>query len=125
MRIRYAGGALLAAAVFCLAPTNGVARPARTSSVCRVPRLAGLTLAAARVRASHAGCKLRVKGAPLERATVQTVERETPAAGRRASRVTVWLNPFCRGEAAYGPGIKEPVLIVGPTRLVTGFYLVG
>jgi hypothetical protein len=39
--------------------------------------------------------------------------------------VTVWLNPFCKREAEYGPEIKEPVVTTGPTKLVTGFYLVG
>jgi hypothetical protein len=94
-------------------------------SECRVPRLTGLTLTVARERASHAGCTLRVKGAALEQARIQTVERQSPAAGGHSSSVTVWLNPFCHGSAAHGPGLKEPVVTAGPTKLVSGFYLVG
>jgi hypothetical protein len=66
-----------------------------------------------------------VKGAPLVRAFVQTVERQSPAAHRRTSLVTVWINPFCTGSAAYGPDIKEPMITTGPTELVSGFYLGG
>jgi hypothetical protein len=66
-----------------------------------------------------------VKGTPLEGALVQTIERQSPAGGRRSERVTVWLNPFCEREADYGPEIKEPLVTTGPTKLVTGFYLVG
>jgi hypothetical protein len=55
----------------------------------------------------------------------QTVERQSPAGGGRASSVTVWLNPLCHGEAAYGPGLDEPVVTPGPTELVSGFYLIG
>lgn len=94
-------------------------------STCRVPRLIGLTLSVARERAAHAGCALRVKGAALEQARIQTVERQSPPAGGHASSVTVWLNPFCHGSAAYGPGLDEPVLTPGPTELVSGFYLDG
>lgn len=107
-------------AVSAAAPLAGRAR-----GVCHVPRLPGLTLEAARHRVAHAGCRLRVKGAPIERAGVQTVARQSPAAGRRSSSVTVWLNPLCRGGAAYGPGIKEPLVTNGPTELISGFYLVG
>jgi hypothetical protein len=39
--------------------------------------------------------------------------------------VTVWLNPLCYREAEYGPGISEPGVTAGPTKLVSGFYLVG
>jgi hypothetical protein len=66
-----------------------------------------------------------VKGAPLEQGRFQTVERQVPATGRRTSSVTVWLNPLCYREADYGPGISEPVVTAGPTKLVSGFYLVG
>jgi hypothetical protein len=66
-----------------------------------------------------------LKGAHLEQAEVQTVARQSPAGGEHSSGVTVWLNPFCRGEAASGPGLQEPVLTPGPTELVSGFYVVG
>jgi hypothetical protein len=64
-------------------------------------------------------------GAALEEAQVQTVERQSPARGGRSSSVTVWLNPFCRREAACGPELKEPLVTPGPTELVSGFFLVG
>jgi hypothetical protein len=92
---------------------------------CRAPRLTGLTLSVARERATHAGCALRVKGARLEQAGVQTVARQTPARGRRSAGVTVWLNRLCRREAAYAPEIEEPLLKPGPTELISGFFLVG
>lgn len=90
-----------------------------------MPRLTGLTLTVARERAAHASCRLRVKGAVREEAAVQTVERQSPAHGRRSSNVTVWLNPLCHGGAAYGPGLQEPVVTQGPAELVSGFYLDG
>ena len=37
----------------------------------------------------------------------------------------MWLNPFCRGSAAYGPGIAEPAVTPGPTELISGFFLGG
>jgi hypothetical protein len=39
--------------------------------------------------------------------------------------VTVRLNPFCSGTAAYPPAIKEPLVTAGPTELVSGFFIVG
>jgi hypothetical protein len=67
-----------------------------------------------------------VRGAPLEQAATQTIERQSPATGGHSSSVvTVWLNPFCLGSAAYGPGLNEPVVTPGPTGLVSGFYVVG
>lgn len=99
--------------------------PTQKGGKCRVPRLTGLTLTIARKRAAHAGCKLRIKGARLEKAAIQTVERQAPNARGRTDEVTVWINPFCRREADYAPEIKEPVVTPGPTELVSGFYLVG
>jgi hypothetical protein len=92
---------------------------------CRVPRLTGLTLRRAGVRVERAGCQLHTAGASVERASVQTVSRQSPAAGRRAASVTVWLNPICFGAALYPPAITEPRLTAGPTELVSGFFLVG
>ncbi len=113
--------ALLATAVAGSAATPG----ARASRVCHAPRLTGLTLAKARLRARNAGCRLRVRGAKLEQANIQTVGRQTPGSGRRSANVTVWLNPFCHGSAAYGPEIEEPKVTPGPTELISGFYVVG
>jgi hypothetical protein len=90
-----------------------------------VPRLTGVTLKVARIRAAHAGCRLRTRGAVVKQPAIQTVERQSPAASRRSSSVTLWLNPFCLGPAAYGPGISEPLVTPGPTELIAGFYIIG
>jgi hypothetical protein len=117
---------VVAVTVLSVAAVSAPARSAtRVRSACRVPRITGLTLTVARERAARAGCTLRVKGAALKQSRIQTVDRQSPAAGRRASSVTVWLNPFCLGSAAYGPGLTEPVVRPGPTELVSGFYLDG
>jgi hypothetical protein len=120
------GAVLIAVSTVLCAVSVSAARPVGGASrVCRVPGLTGLTVSVARQRAAKAGCALRLKGAPLERVQVQTVERQSPATGRRSQNVTVWLNPFCVREAAYGPEIREPLVTSGPTKLITGFYLVG
>jgi hypothetical protein len=114
------------AAVFCAVAVGASARPAaRVRRVCKVPSFTGLTLIAARERDARAHCVLRVRGASLDEAAVQTVERQSPARGGRSSEVTLWLNPLCHGSAAYGPGLHEPVITPGPTELVSGFYLDG
>jgi hypothetical protein len=100
--------------------TTASARPS-----CRVPQLTGLTFERARVRAKRAGCQLRRTGAALKVASIQTIARQSPAAGRHAESVTVRLNPLCLGSAAYPPAIKEPLVRAGPTELVSGFFLVG
>jgi hypothetical protein len=116
----------LVTAALCVASVTATARPAApVGRACHVPRLTGLTVEVARVRAARARCTLRLKGALLTSPQVQTVERQSPRAGRRSSSVTVWLNLFCLREAEYGPEIKEPVVTNGPTELVSGFYLVG
>ncbi|HEV3046613.1 MAG TPA: carboxypeptidase-like regulatory domain-containing protein [Solirubrobacteraceae bacterium] len=120
--------AVTAAALVCAAATGtpaGARAGGRQHGGCRAPRLAGLTVAEARTRAARAGCALRMRGAPLKLASVQTVLRQSPASGSRAARVTVWLNPMCFGSAASGPGLQEPVLKAGPTGLISGFYLAG
>ncbi len=120
--------ALILASIAIAGPVSGTlaAGPAaRAGRVCHAPRLTGLTLAAARVRSKHAGCQVRLKGALLEVAGLQTIQRQFPAPGRRSSSVTVWLNPSCRGSAAYGPDIAEPTVSAGPTELISGFYVVG
>ena len=110
-----------------LAPFGGgsAAAQAGRNTGSRAPRLDGLTFEVARARAFRAGCLLRVKGAHLERAYLQTIVRQAPARGGRSRTVTVWLNPFCRGSGLTGPAIQEPSLTPGPTGLVSGFYLVG
>jgi hypothetical protein len=92
---------------------------------CRAPRLGGLTLEAARRKAKRSGCTLRLKGARLKLPSIQTVELQAPVVGRRAARVTVFLNPLCVGSAAGGSGVSEPTVISGPTELHSGFYVAG
>jgi hypothetical protein len=114
------------AVLLCAVPGNAAAGQVKTERRgCHVPRLTGLTLFAARERAAHAHCKLRVKGASRENADIQTVERQSPARGGHSSSVTVWLNPLCRGGAVYAPTFNEQLLTPGPTELISGFFLVG
>jgi hypothetical protein len=118
----------LVVAVTVLVGVSGSAfarTPAQVGGKCRVPRLTGLTLTVARKRAARAGCSLRVKGARLQEAAIQTIERQAPGARGRAAGVTVWINPFCTREADYAPEMKEPLITPGRTELVSGFFLVG
>jgi hypothetical protein len=109
----------------CVASVNAAGRPAIASRVCHAPQLRGLTLEVALQKAAKASCKLRLRGTAPTQPGVQTINRQSPPAGRHSSTLTVWLNPFCRGSAAYGPGITEPTVTPGPTELVSGFYLAG
>ena len=119
-------GLLVAAVLVCAAPLGATgSAAANAGATCHAPLLEGLTFKLARAIAGRAGCKLRVKGNPLTRANVQTVARQTPAAGGVASTVTVWLNRVCRRGGARGPEIHEPAVTVGATKLVSGFYTVG
>jgi hypothetical protein len=116
----------MAATLLCAVSGSASAHQAvAVGRKCHVPRLTGLTLGVARERAAHARCKLRVEGAALEEAGIQTVERQSPARGGRSWSVTVWLNPFCHREAEYAPELEEPLVTPGPTELVSGFFLVG
>jgi hypothetical protein len=125
-RVQLAGVAsLIVVSALYVASVNAAGRPAIASKVCHAPQLRGLTLGVARLKATKAGCKLLLKGAALKQPEVQTIARQSPPAGRHSSTVTVWLNPFCRGSAAYGPEISEPRVTAGSTELVSGFYLVG
>lgn len=68
------------------------ARAAQRPRSCTVPKVAGLSLKAARTRIEHAGCKLGAIRHPSRFLLV--VVRQSPAAGRhvkRGSRVSVWL----------------------------------
>ncbi len=116
---------LIIVTALCVASLNAAGRPAIAIKVCHAPQLRGLTLDVARLKAAKAGCKLHLKGAAVKQPEVQTVDRQSPSAGRHSSTVTVWLNPFCFGSAAYGPAIAEPTVTPGPTELVSGFYLDG
>lgn len=105
------GALVVAVAALLVASASASAYPtARSAGVCRVPRLRGLTLAIARTRATHAGCKLRLRGTAPEDAGVQTVERQSPRARAHSSGVTVWLSsttvktgkPLQTGQAPQG-----------------------
>jgi hypothetical protein len=92
---------------------------------CHVPKLTGRTVAAARTSVKHAGCRLRIRGAKLQLAAVQTVQRQSPPAGRRSRVVTITINPECHTEGLPGPPPGEPLLTPGATQLVSGIFLVG
>jgi hypothetical protein len=92
---------------------------------CHVPKLTGRTVAAARTSARHAGCRLRIRGAKLQLAAVQTVRRQSPPAGHRSRVVTITINPECHTEGLPGPPSGEPLLTAGATELVSGIFLEG
>ena len=99
---------VVAVAVICVALAGSASASGRAGSVCRVPRLKGLTLTIARIRATHAGCRLRVAGGALETAGTETVERQSPGARARASRVTVWLKAAAVRTGAASDGGARP-----------------
>jgi hypothetical protein len=116
----------VAAVVVCTASAGALSSAAAGSGgSCHAPLLEGLTLKLARAIAGRAGCTLRVRGNPLTMARIQTVARQSPAAGGVSSAVTVWLNRVCRKGGGLGPEIHEPKITIGPTKLVSGFYEVG
>ncbi len=124
---RFPAALLLATlSLFCLLPAGASAGPAaRAGRSCRAPSLRGLTLALARKRAARVGCAVRLAGAKLEQATIQTVGRQSPAPEGRAPHLTLWLNPLCAGSAAYAPDVEEPSVTAGPTEILSGFYVDG
>jgi hypothetical protein len=91
---------------------------------CLTPKLVGMTDQAATRTARAAGCIVYVTGAPLKRATVQTIAGQAPAPGTRSVAVKLTLNPLCFGLALSGPPHDEGMRR-GPTELITGLYLVG
>jgi hypothetical protein len=91
---------------------------------CIAPRLVGLTERAAQRTANAAGCVVRLAGARLHQAKIQTVADQTPAAGARTVAVRLTLNPLCFGSALAGPP-HDQGMRPGPTELITGLYIVG
>ncbi len=118
------GGALTLGALAGSRPTV-VLQTAVATGRCHLPRLRGLTVQSARAKAAKAGCRLRVRGAPVRQPSLQTVSRQRPRAGRSAKSVTVWVNPVCFRSGLSGPPSGEPLLTPGPTELVTGLFLEG
>lgn len=108
-------GLTLALVALSAAPAPATTRP------CHPGRLVGKTLSAVRLLAAGTGCSLRLRGAKLERAEVQTIARQR----RHGRTIVVWLNPLCSGSADRGGPPHEPILKPGPTELVAGLYLVG
>ena len=104
---------------------SGRSGSAVQARACRAPRLTGLVLSVARERAEKSGCRLRLMGAAIDRASVQTIRRQSPGAGMHGRTVTVWVNPLCAGSALLPPPGGEPILTPGPTELVSGLYLDG
>ena len=102
-----------------------VLQTALATGRCHVPRLKGLAVQTARAKAAKAGCRLRMRGAPVKQPVIQTVARQRPRAGRRAKTVTIWVNPACFRSALSGPPAGEPLVTSGPTELVTGLFLEG
>jgi hypothetical protein len=103
-----------------------VAGPSAAAPACEVPHLRGLTVQSAQARARHAHCALRLRGAPVTRPEIQTVQRQSPKPDAMSDRaISAWVNPLCSDSAALGGPRGEPIKKSGPTELITGLYLVG
>lgn len=100
-----------------------------------MPRLTGLTLAKARLRAARYGCRVHVAGAPIltvpgERVITgidpgRRIARHEPQPGVRGQSIDVWLVPECVEPGYPGPPAGEPLVTSGPTELISGLYLAG
>ncbi len=66
-------------------------------------------MTAARGRAAHAGCGLRVRGAALKSPSSQRIEKQSPRAHARAASVTVWLGGVPAKEGTPEPPLTTPV----------------
>ena len=121
VRVGLVAGLALALTLGALAGSRPtvVLQTALATGRCRVPRLKGLAVQKARARAAKAGCRLRMRGAPVKQPLIQTVARQRPRAGRRAKTVTIWVNPACFRTGLSGPPAGEPLVKPGPTELVT------
>jgi hypothetical protein len=107
-----------------LAGSSSVAS-ATVRASCRVPRMTGLTVSAARNRARVAGCSVRLVGAKVQMPAIQTIHTQSVPPGHSAKVVTVSVNPLCPGSSNIGPPPGEPILKPGPTELVTGLFIEG
>jgi len=105
------------------APSNPAA--ASTHSSCHAPRMIGLTVAAARARATSSGCSLRLTGAAVQMPKIQTIRAQSSRPGRSTKLLSVTVNPPCPGVAEIGPPPGEPLLKPGPTELDTGLFFEG
>ena len=72
-------------------------RAAAAAAKCRpVPALRGLTLAAARVQAARAGCRLSVSNPGSQDDALRVVASQAARRGPRGSTIDVHLDPLCR-----------------------------
>lgn len=123
--VRRGVGAVVAGFVLALALGSGAAASAVG---CHAPALTGLSLAKARTRAAQGGCSVRVAGGATAQAVFeprQLVRRQSPAAGAHTRTIEVWLAALCAQPAAAGAPRGEPIVIAGPTELISGVYLEG
>jgi hypothetical protein len=127
---RGGGAAVIGVLVLTFAVTAGHASPLRatraSAAACDVPSLTGLTLRNARARAIRAGCTLRlVDVQPPGARARQRVVQQVPTSGVSARPIRVWLAPRCPKPGPTSLPAREPLLTVGPTELISGFYVVG
>jgi len=101
------------------------AEAASTHSSCHAPRLIGLTVSAARNRAKTSHCELRLKGASVRMAKIQTIHAQSARPGSIRKLLSVTVNPLCPGSSEIGPPRGEPLLTPGPTVLNTGLFIEG
>lgn len=92
---------------------------------CRAPRVVGLTVTAARSRAALEGCRLRLAGAPVTMADIQSIRAQRPGPGHVTGLVTAIVNPLCPSVSNIGPPSGEPLETPGPTELDTGLFIEG
>jgi hypothetical protein len=123
-RLWLAGMVLVALSPLVVAATQGSAA-ASTHSSCHAPRMIGLTVAAARARAKTSGCQLRLTGASVKMAKIQTIRKQSARPGQRTRLLTITVNPLCPGSGAEGPPPGEPLMTPGPTELDTGLFIEG
>lgn len=103
-------------------PSNSVSAATRS---CHAPRMIGLTVAAARNRAALRGCQLRLSGALVKMAQIQSIRTQSPRPGQVTKLLTVVVNPLCPSSSNIGPPPGEPLETPGPTELDTGLFIEG
>ena len=60
-----------------------------------------------------------------DRSGLQTVGKQQPTAGSVTTAIALTANPVCLRASRAGPPRGEPIITAGPTRLVTGLFMVG
>lgn len=99
--------------------------PAAATALCHAPRIVGLSVTAARVRARASGCRLRLTGTSVKMPTIQTIGSQGARPGQVTKLLTASVNPLCPSAVNIGPPPGEPLLRPGPTELVTGLFIEG